>query len=125
MLSRHSIANVGSCPIFLDKAKHEFFFTFITANSSNYKHIYDACNHLLGRTKESPLPPGCTNQEIAERFNNYFIDRIAKICTNLTEKHQYLLPYVEIPAAPEIQQLSEFQPIVLSKLKRMILSTPS
>ena len=39
----------------LDKAEQEFFLTSITENSSNFKHIYDICNHLLGRTKESPL----------------------------------------------------------------------
>ena len=32
---------------------------------------------------------------------------------------------MEIPVAPEIQQFSEFQPVSLSKLERMILSTPS
>ena len=32
---------------------------------------------------------------------------------------------MEIPAALEIQQFSEFQSIILSKLQRMILSTPS
>ena len=44
---RHLMSNL------LDKAEHEFFFTSITENSSNYKHIYDVCNCLLGRTKES------------------------------------------------------------------------
>ena len=87
----------------LDKAECEFFFTSITESSSNYKHIYDVCNHLLGRTKESSLPPGYTYQELVDRFNNYFIDKIAKIHTNLTEKCQHLPPYVEIPAATEIQ----------------------
>ena len=109
----------------LDKAEHEFFFTSITENSSNYKHIYDVHNCLLGRTKESSLPPGYTNQELAHRVNNYFIDKIAKVSTNLTEKHHHLPPYGEIPVAPEIEQFSEFQPITLSKLERMILSTLS
>ena len=50
---------------------------------------------------------------------------MVKICTNLIEKHQHLPSYAEIPAPPEIQQFSKFQPITLSKLKKMILSTQS
>ena len=109
----------------LDKAECEFFFSSTTENLLNSKHIYDVCNHLLGRTKESPLPPGYTNQELVDRFNNYFIDKTVKICTNLAERCQHLPPYVEIPAPPEIQQFSKFQPITLSKLKKIILSRPS
>ena len=111
----------------LDKAECEFFFTSITENSSNYnyKHIYDLCNCLLGRTKESLLPSGYTNQELADRVNNYFIDKIVKIPTNLIERCQHLPPYVDIPAPLEIQQFSKFQPMTLSKLKKIILSRPS
>ena len=54
--------------------------------------------HLLGRTKDSPLPPGITNKDLADRFNNYFIDKIVKIHTDLIGKHQHLPPYVEKPA---------------------------
>ena len=82
----------------LDKAEWEFFLTSITENSMNYKCIYDICNHLLGRTKDSPLPHGITNKDLANRFNNCFIDKIVKIHTDLIGKCQHLPPYVEIPA---------------------------
>ena len=109
----------------LEKAEWEVFLTSITEKSLNYKHIYDICNHLLGRTKESPLPPGYTNKELADRFNNYFIDKIVKICTDLIGKHQHLPLHVEISAPPEIQKFSKFQPITHSKLEKIILSSPS
>ena len=32
----------------LDKVECEFLCSSIIENSSNYKHIYDVCNHLLG-----------------------------------------------------------------------------
>ena len=92
----------------LDKAEQEFFLTSIRENSLNYKHIYDICSRLLGKTKDTPLPPGYTNKELADRVNNYFIDKIIKICTDLTGKHQHLPPNVDTPAPPEIQNLSEF-----------------
>ena len=108
----------------LEKAECELFFTSITENPLNYKHICDVCNCLLGQTKGSPLLSGYTNQELADKFNNYFTDKIAMICTNLTKKCQHLPPYMEITAAPEIQHFSESQPITLSRIKRMLLTTP-
>ena len=48
----------------LDKAEQKFFLTSITENSSNYKCIYEICNHLLGRSKDSPLPPGIPNKDL-------------------------------------------------------------
>ena len=35
----------------------KFFLTSITENPSDYKCIYEICNHLLGRSKDSPLSP--------------------------------------------------------------------
>ena len=92
----------------LDKAEHEFFLNSIAENSNNYRKIYNICNQLLDRTKESPLPPGFTNQELADRFNNFFIDKIAKIRLVLLEKTSYLPNYAEVEAAPDIKPLSRF-----------------
>ena len=109
----------------LDKAEWKFFLTSITENSSNYKCIYEICNHLLGRSKDSPLPPGIPNKDLAVRFNNYFIQKIANICTDLIEKCQHLPPYAERPAPPGTQDLSDFQPVTLPKLQKIIQSTPN
>ena len=40
----------------LNKAEWKFFLTSITENSANYKCIYEICNNLLGRSKDTPLP---------------------------------------------------------------------
>ena len=69
------------------------------------------------------MPRGYTNKELADRFNDYFIDKTIKICTNITRKCQHLPLNVETPAPPEIQKFSKFQPITLSKFEEIILST--
>ena len=101
------------------------FLTFITENPSNYKHIYEICDHLLGRSKDSPLPPGIPNKDLAVRFNNYFIQKISNVCTDLIEKHQHLPPNAERPASPGTQVLSDFQPVTRPKLQKIIQSTPN
>ena len=109
----------------LNKAERDFYCTSITENSSNYKQIYEICNHLLGRTKDSPMPPGVTNKDLAYRFNNFFIDKITKICNDLIVKEQHLPTYVEIPAPPNTKNFCKFQPNILSNLQKIIWSTPN
>ena len=79
----------------------------------------------LADLMHSPLPPGISSKDIAVNFNNYFIEKIAKICSDLIRKHQQLPPYIEIPAPPGTQNLSNFQPITLPELQKIILSTPN
>ena len=107
----------------LDKAEWKFFLTSIIENSSNYKCIYEICNNLLGRSKDTPLPPGIPNKDLAVSFNNYFIETIAKIGSDLIRKHLQLPPYIETQAPPGTHNLSNFQPIILPELQKLILST--
>ena len=109
----------------LAKAEQKFFLTSIIENSANYKHIYEICNNLIGRSKDSPLPPGIPSKDLAVSFNNYFIEKSAKICSDLTGKHQQLPPYIEILAPPGTHNLRNFQPITLPELQKIVLSTPN
>ena len=107
----------------LDKAEQKFFLTSIIENSANYKCIYEICNNLLGRSKNTPLPPGIPNKDLAVSFNNYFIEKIAKIHSDLIEKCLHLPPYIETQAPLGTQDLSNFQPITLPELQKLIHST--
>ena len=109
----------------LDKAEQKFFLTSIIENSANYKCIYEICNNLLGRSKNTPLPPGILNKDLAVSFNNYFIEKIAKICSDLIEKCLHLPPYIETQAPLGTHNLSNFQPITLPDLQKLIHSTPN
>ena len=71
------------------------------------------------------MPPGVTNKDLAYRFNNFFIDKITKICNDLIGKQQHLPPYMEIPAPPNTKNFCKFQPITLSNLQKIIQSTPN
>ena len=74
----------------MDSAERKFFFNKIIENKSNYKEVYNVCNQLLGRDKDSPLPPNGTNKELADRFNIFFTDKITKIRHGLENKIQEL-----------------------------------
>ena len=125
--NKHFTAFYHQCRLvvnLLDKAECEFFLNLIAENSNNYRQIYTICSQLLGRTKESTLPPGFTNQELADRFNNYFIDKIAKIRSVLLEKCSHLPNYVEVEAAPN-RTLPRFCNLSQQEVRKRILATPN
>ena len=63
---------------------HKSFNNGIGKNyTNNPKQIFRICNSLLGRKKDSPLPPGFTNQELANNFNSFFITKITNIRNQL------------------------------------------
>ena len=100
MLSYFSIANVIWCLTFLTKLNRSSF-----SHPSERTHQITSTSMIYAidfweKNKESPLAPSYTNKELADRFNDYFINKIIKICTNLTGKHQHLPLNVETPAPP-------------------------
>ena len=49
--------------------------------------MFKVCDSLFGRGKEASLPPGFTNQELADNFNDFFITKITNITSKLTEQN--------------------------------------
>ena len=46
---------------------------------NNYKQVFSVCDSLLGRGKDLPLPPCESKQQLANEFNECFINKIFKI----------------------------------------------
>ena len=51
----------------------------------NYKQVFNICNNLFRRNQDIPLPPCESNQELADSFNNFIIDKISRIGNNLKD----------------------------------------
>ena len=49
--------------------------------------MFKVCDSLLGRGKEPSLPPGFTNQELADNFNEFFTTKITNIRSKLIEQN--------------------------------------
>ena len=67
----------------LDAAERSYYLDSLAQVKGDQKIIYNICSDLLGRDKNFPLPPCESNEEIANRFNTYFSDKISKICKDL------------------------------------------
>ena len=59
--------------------RSEYFKSQIIEHHGDYKAIYRVANKLLCRNEVSPLPKTDDQAQLAEDFNNFFSDKIAKI----------------------------------------------
>ena len=63
----------------------EYYHDTFCEHSENIKQVFKLCDSLLGRGKEQLLPPGLNNQELADKFNKFFITKITNIRSDLFE----------------------------------------
>ena len=63
--------------------RSEYFKSQIIEHRGDYKAIYRIANKLLCRNEVSLLPKADDQAQLAEDFNNFFSDKIAKIMREL------------------------------------------
>ena len=108
----------------LSSAERHFLHSKLYENSNNPKQIFRICNSLLGRNKDSPLPPGFTNQELANNFNGFFITKI----TNIRNQPDTITANIS-PSTMELVRttatLNTFWLLTSQDVSKVILSSPS
>ncbi len=101
----------------LDKARCQYYNNIIKENSGDQKVLYKTVNKLLHRKAETPLPSHTSLEELAERFADFFSDKIMKI-------REKLLPqrgtFCETHMSGSIPLLTEFQEASEEEVKKLI-----
>ena len=72
----------------IDKAEKDFYKRSLHDNKTTFKAIFNTCNNLLGRNLGLPLSPSINNKMLAEEFNTFFTNKIAKIRENLQHRRK-------------------------------------
>ena len=75
----------------MDMAERIFYRNKLQDNRNDFKAIYCICNGLLGCTRDLPLSPCESKQELANRFANFFSSKIKKIHSILDETNKSLV----------------------------------
>ena len=86
--------------------------------------MFKVCDGLLGRGKEPSLPSGFTNQELADNFNEFFINKITNIRSDLYEwntgSSDTQAEHHSIPNA-----LENFQLLSCDEVSKIVLASPA
>ena len=80
----------------------------------NTKKLYSVVNGLIGRTVENPLPESQSDEQLAEDFADYFMDKIKNIPDLLSGCQKYKPNYKSTPA------FSTFTPITEEEVAKLI-----
>ena len=92
--------------------------------------MFSACNSLLGRGKDLPLPPCESKQQLATEFNEYFIDKISKIrdilfagIDDLNSKGYDHATYITDPPANTL--LTCYRELTIDEVVKLIMRAPT
>ena len=83
------------------------------------KKLFNIVNKLLGRKTSNPLPNAKSDEQLAEEFATYFLNKIDRIRDRFTNIQQYQ------PSRLDTPQLSKFALVTSSRLGQIIRKMPS
>ena len=94
----------------------EHYTTLIESNSKSQKSLFKVANELLDKNSKKVLPAHDDPKELANQFNNYFVEKIQKIRTSIPEVEKR----VEFARPFKGQKLTVFKPTDEEELRKMI-----
>ena len=102
-------------------AKSDHYLNAITNAGKDSKALFQTFRQLLSDKKVNPMPPRKSQEQNANDFNQFFVDKITRLKARFDEPSNYSL----LDGNDIVQTLVEFQPINLEETKRLISSAPS
>ena len=86
--------------------------------------MFKVCDSLLGKGKDPPLPPGFTNQELADNVNDFFITKITNIRSKLIEQN---IGSSDIPTKQCTipRALENYQLLSCDHVAKIVLASPT
>ena len=80
------------------------------------KKLYKLISNITGTTKVNPLPEALSDKELADKFANFFYNKIVDIRNKLDVFDKYE------PARREVSHISEFQPVTCAEVRKILAS---
>lgn len=104
-----------------NKAKQKYYETKIIENENDSKKLFQICNNLLHKIKDNSLPSHSSPAELANKFVQYFKDKITKIREDLKND---IAPTTEFQSEEERtnSNLGNFKEISEAEVSKLILS---
>ena len=71
----------------LFSTEKEYYHDIFHEHRRNTKQVFKVCDSLLGRGEGPSLPPGFTNQELSDNFNEVFTTKFTNIRSDFSEQN--------------------------------------
>ena len=93
----------------LDYNKRHYLVTKINEAIKDSKQLFRALNSILGNKNENPLSTGTTNNQLAEDFADFFLNKINKIREGFTNIPAYQLRQLDMPKLRKFTPVTQIQ----------------
>ena len=90
----------------ISSSKKEFYSSIITENKSDQRVLFSCFDKMVNRKSEKMLPHFKDPSELADRFADFFVEKISRLRTNLNNGNENSSP--EQPHS--VPRLSDFEP---------------
>ena len=84
------------------------------------RQLFRLVSEITSSTKDNPLPGGKSNQELADQFAEYIINKIQIIRNNLNSYDKY-----HVDEAQQVPTLGEFEPLMEDEVAKVIMGMAS
>ena len=106
----------------VNSAKSEYYSNLVQENLTSPKALWQSLNKLLHRGKTSVLPQLNSPHELADKFLQFFADKIAGIRLKFSSSHK--IDDLTLPQVPP-PNFNAFHPTTLSEIRQIVFSCPS
>ena len=84
------------------------------------RQLFRLVTEITSSAKDNPLPDGKSNQELADQFAEYFINKIQIIRNNLNSYDKY-----HVDEAQQVPTLGKFEPLMEDEVAKVIMGMAS
>ena len=107
----------------VDQAKKDYYSGRISDCANDQKQLFKIVNSLFHKSKETPLPSHESPEELADRFANFFVEKINKIRQQLASVQSKTNESQNIKNPPCSKELVTLEPASEEEIRKLILSS--
>jgi len=111
---------VNKCNDIINKSKSKTYYDLVHDNIHDPKKLWKSLHSIMHRTQISILPEDSSDSSLANKFCNYFVDKI-NVIRNLFSKSDSCSP--EPLTQPPC--FSEFSPVSCDEVRKIIINSPT
>ena len=112
----------------LKKARVELYSDKVTSCGRDQKSMHKITKHLLDGPSEIALPSGKASDELAQDFNDFFINKVKGIRTDISEhalSHANSKQSNDNNPTAETCSLTHFRPTTEEEVEKIIMQSPN
>ncbi len=110
----------------LKSSRQSYYADLIRENASNQKELFKVMDKLLHRSPQNSFPTSCSSKtELAEKFADFFVDKVEKIHSDLTSQQNEKGGTSNDDIPLFTKGMSTFDIVDIAHLKKIMLKGPS